>query len=410
MIEIHGKYKPLYTSASDLIIITGGRGSGKSFTVADWACRSTFQKDELILYTRYTLTSAKDSIIPEYKDKIDLFNAEDMFKITGNEIVNNITTSKILFKGIKNSSGNQTANLKSIKDPTKWICDEAAEIPDYDTFQKIRRSLRKKDANIQTILLLNPEGTSHWIYKTFFEDKNIPDYFNGISDGITYIHTSYLDNIINLDKTFLKDAENTKEKNEAEYENIFLGKWGDYLVEMPFPKSKLNFSNFLDLPGPSIILSFTDPADGGDFYATIIVYIINNEAYIYDVIFRKCKMGEGVELTGTKILEHNVKNSFIEINKGGSLLITSCVKYVNNENYKVFPINETMNKEYRIGVYSDYIVSKVNFRNDYKRGSDYDLFINNLTSYSNDGKNKNDDAPDVLAALSKYMFQIMKIK
>lgn len=245
MIKINEKYIPLYNSQDDVIIVTGGRGSGKSFAVADYACRDTYTRGEKVLYTRYTLTSAKTSIIPEYKEKIELFNAEKYFHVTDEEIINTKTESSILFKGIRNSAGNQTANLKSIKDPTKWILDEAEELPDYNTFQKIKRSLRKKGSKIQTVLVLNPSHREHWIYKYFFEKNKVPDYFNGSINGITFIHTTYLDNLENLDETFLKDAEKTKKENYEEYEHIFLGKYeSDGDDQLIYYTSLLNtFSN-----------------------------------------------------------------------------------------------------------------------------------------------------------------------
>lgn len=226
-IRISEKYQPLYTSEDSLILITGGRGSGKSFAVADFACRLTYEKGQKILYNRYTLSAAEISIIPEYNEKIELLNAQKDFKQVGNEIVNTRTESQIIFKGIKTSSGNQTANLKSIKDPTTWIIEEGEEIPDYQTFQKIKRSFRKKGIKMRIILVLNPAYKKHWIYQTFFKPNNIPDYFNGSVDGITYIHTSYLDNLENLNEDFIVDAEKTKQNNPAEYEHEFLGRWID---------------------------------------------------------------------------------------------------------------------------------------------------------------------------------------
>jgi len=46
--------------------------------------------------------------------KIDTADLSNDFYITKDEIVNLKTGSKILFKGIKTSSGTQTASLKSI--------------------------------------------------------------------------------------------------------------------------------------------------------------------------------------------------------------------------------------------------------------------------------------------------------
>src|SRR5574344_1371995 len=56
--------------------------------------------------------------------------------------------------------------------------------------------------------------------------NNWNDMFNGSVDGITYIHTTYLDNIENLNEDFILDANKTKERDLTEYEHVFLGKWG----------------------------------------------------------------------------------------------------------------------------------------------------------------------------------------
>ena len=72
----------------------------------------TYEEGHTILFTRYTLTSAHVSIIPEFLEKIELINRYSDFHITKDEIINLKTGSKILFKGIKTSSGQQTASLK----------------------------------------------------------------------------------------------------------------------------------------------------------------------------------------------------------------------------------------------------------------------------------------------------------
>ena len=87
-------------------MITGGRGSGKSFAVNNFIENLTFQKGHTILFTRYTLVSAGKSIIPEFVEKIDLQEHNEHFKITNNEVINTKTNSKVIFSGIKTSSGN----------------------------------------------------------------------------------------------------------------------------------------------------------------------------------------------------------------------------------------------------------------------------------------------------------------
>ena len=389
IVKINKNYKRLYTSEDDLIIITGGRASGKSFVVADWACRNTYHKNETILYTRYTLTAAKDSIIPEYKDKIDLFNAENHFNITESCITNLITESKILFKGIKNSSGNQTANLKSIKDPTKWICDEAIEIPDYDTFQKIRRSLRKKGSKIQTILLLNPENLEHWICQKFFIKNNIPDDFNGSVNGITYIHTTYLDNLDNLDEVFLNDARDTKLEDINEYNNIFLGYWGSYLLKKLFPNEKLQKFTLdqINIKDSIVAASYTDTANGGDYFCTVYVEVINNKAFVLDVMYNKDVIILNQEQLPSFIIRNKIKYNVIESNAQGYLFGKNIQNAI-GENYQVALHNNSQNKETRIKVRAFDILNFFIFRTDIDENIEYKQFMFDLCSYVYNAKNK----------------------
>ena len=106
-------------------LVYGGRGSAKSFHVAVYMLMQTFTPGEVILYTRYTMDSAKHSIIPEFQEKIDQYNMSAAFHTSGNVITNRFTGSKIIFSGIKTSSGNQTAKLKSITGLPFWVLDEA---------------------------------------------------------------------------------------------------------------------------------------------------------------------------------------------------------------------------------------------------------------------------------------------
>ena len=111
MIKINNKYS-LLGSESRYFVITGGRGSGKSYSLNSFLLLLTYEVGHTILFTRYTLTSAHVSIIPEFLDKIETAGLQQDFYITKDEIINIKTGSKILFRGIKTSSGNQTANLK----------------------------------------------------------------------------------------------------------------------------------------------------------------------------------------------------------------------------------------------------------------------------------------------------------
>jgi len=202
-------------------------GSSKSFGVGTFANLLSFESNHRILFTRQTMTSAHLSIIPEFQEKIDLMELNDYFTITKNEITNIQSGSEIIFRGIKTSSGDQTANLKSLQGVTTWILDEAEELTDETTFDKINLSIRQKGKQNRVILILNPSTKEHWIYKRFFEAEGVAEGFNGVKGNTTYIHTTYLDNIENLDSSFIDEIERIKTTNPKKYNHVILGGWLD---------------------------------------------------------------------------------------------------------------------------------------------------------------------------------------
>ena len=225
MIKKHPKHWNSLGNNTRYFVLTGGRGSGKSFEVGRFANLLSFESGHRILFTRQTMTSAHLSIIPEFQEKIDLMELNQYFTINKSEIVNNQSGSEIIFRGIKTSSGDQTANLKSLQGVTTWILDEAEELIDESVFDKINLSIRQKGKQNRIILILNPATKEHWIYKKFFEQEGIQEGFNGVKGNTTYIHTTYLDNIDNLDESFLDEVEQMQIKNPEKYKHQILGGW-----------------------------------------------------------------------------------------------------------------------------------------------------------------------------------------
>jgi phage terminase large subunit len=227
MIILNQKYKPLYSSNTRYFIITGGRGSAKSFAVGTFASALSFEVGHKILFTRSTMTSAHLSIIPEFEEKINLMGFEQHFDLNKTEVINKKSGSQIIFRGIKTSSGDQTANLKSLQGVTTWIIDEAEELVDERIFDKINFSIRQKGVQNRIILILNPATKEHWIYKKYFEDSGIEPGWNGVKGNVTYIHSDYRDNEKNLDPSFVQEVKELEFKNPIKYKHVILGGWLD---------------------------------------------------------------------------------------------------------------------------------------------------------------------------------------
>ena len=224
-ITIHNKFEPLRTADSRYFVLTGGRGSGKSYSATLLEAINTFSEGYNCLYTRYTMASAELSIIPEFKEKIELLNSESLFNINKRDITNTVTGSQILFRGIKTSSGNQTANLKSLQGISTWVLDEAEEMVDENDFDTIDLSIRSNVQQNRIILILNPTTKEHFIYKRFFESMGVEAGFNGTVGNVTYIHTTYKDNSDNLPESFLNNVRNIQIKNPDKYEHKIMGGW-----------------------------------------------------------------------------------------------------------------------------------------------------------------------------------------
>lgn len=231
----------------DTIIITGGRSSAKSFVVAVWSLIGLVKHKYNVLYTRFTNASIVDSVKPEVDDKIEMLNFENVVTSTNNHI--EFQNNRIAFKGIKTGSKQQTANLKSLSGFNIFVVDEAEELPDYDTFEKVFLSIRSKEKRNLTILILNPTSIHHWIYRHFFLNRNIEGGFNGVHRNVMYVHTSYLDvpqqYIANNIKAYYNDL---KENNPKKYEQIVLGGWTEAVEGRVFNNWKqITFKDYLNI-------------------------------------------------------------------------------------------------------------------------------------------------------------------
>lgn len=239
-VDLNEKYLPIYDTNKSIILITGGRGSGKSFGATTVTFQLTYEAGHVIMHCRYTLNSADESIIPEFREKVELFNSEQDFIITKKEAVNIRSGTKYLFRGINTSSGNQTAKLKGQKDLTTFIVDEAEEWLSEDDYDKIRLSIRKIGVRNRVIIIMNPSNKNHFVYKKYIKDTHKLIKIDGVDVQISthprveHIHTTYYDNIKNLSTEFLQDVADMKtehdiaeDKNVTKYAYSVIARWKD---------------------------------------------------------------------------------------------------------------------------------------------------------------------------------------
>jgi len=300
-IQVNEKYEALWKPRTRYFLMTGGRGSAKSFTVALWVCNMLlFYKNWTILYTRYTLSSANISVIPEFREKLDLLGVADEFDISNSYISHKATKSSVIFSGIKTSSGNQTAKLKSITGLNVFIVDEAEEFTDEKDFNTIDESIRMPDIPNIVILVMNPQSVEHWIWKRWFEKSHKMEVINGVqvpisnSPFITHIHTTYLDNKQNLSQDYIDKIDNLQKENKEAYEHRFLGKWLDKKQGVIYPNwvegefdSSLPFAYGLDFgfyPDPLALIKVAVDRGAKKIYVHEVIYEQNLS---YDMVLSK---------------------------------------------------------------------------------------------------------------------------
>lgn len=283
-------YNPLYNNTDKLItLITGGRGSAKSFNVGTFIERLSFESGHKMLYSRYTMTSADISVIPEFQEKIDLEGTNDFFDITKKDIINTFSDSVIMFRGIRTSSGNQTAKLKSIQGLTTFVCDEAEEWNSEEDFDKLVLSIRQKGIQNRVIIIMNPTDSNHFIYKKYIEKTHRLAEIDGVQvqisthPNVLHIHTTYLDNIENLSPQFIQEMKRMKEEELEKYAHVAIGRWSDVAEGAIFKRFEIvdSIPDYAKKRGIGLDFGYSnDPS------AAIECALIDNDLYLDELFYR----------------------------------------------------------------------------------------------------------------------------
>ena len=248
-INISDKFEPLFNipKGVDTFILTGGRYSQKSFAVSTASLNACSKYGHRVLYSRYTNASLKDSIYAEVEEKLDILNYRTFFNATINRIDSKFNDSKVVFKGLKAGSNQQTANLKGLKDFSMWVLDEAEELVDESIYDKIFLSIRgnkKTDVNKNIkIMILNPASKEHFIYQKYFLNKGVEGGWNGIKDNVCYIHTTYLDCLEFVPDEIKAFFDEMRINNPKKYYHIVLGGWLDKAEGVVFQNWKFGSFN-----------------------------------------------------------------------------------------------------------------------------------------------------------------------
>ena len=151
-------------------------------------------------------------------------------------------------------------------------------------------------------------------------------------------------------------------------------------------------------------IAYIDVADQGqDYSAMIIGAVIKNEVYIVDYLFTRDNTDITIPICAEKLNKWNVAYCRVESNSMGAMFSRNLQKFTKT---RILQVHNQTNKMTRIIMQSAFILNTFNFVeiDDKNRHQ----FIENMYSFSKEGKNKNDDAPDCASGLSMFIQSMFK--
>ena len=159
---------------------------------------------------------------------------------------------------------------------------------------------------------------------------------------------------------------------------------------------------------PDRVFMVVDPAwGGGDFVASPIIYQYGDDLFIQDVIYDNSDKSVTQPRIARAAIDHKVSAIYVEGTKMTSSYGEGIEEILSKKNHKVNLQTTTKHftgtgKEQRIFDKAPDIRERMVFRR--KRVKEYELFMQNVFSFTVNGKNKHDDAPDSLAMAISYAF------
>lgn len=223
-------YIPALADDKRYYLIAGGRAGGRSYFASQYATASLTSKGySRIAIMRLVQGDIRNSIYQEIIDRLEEQEYIDEVKTTTKPISITYGSNIINGLGFKKSSGDQKAKLKSLAGYTDVIIEEAEEIGEED-FNQLDDSLRTIKAKIRIILLFNMPPKNHWINKRWFNliDSGIDGFYKAeLKDSekhnTCYIHTTFKDNLINLNETTIDNFKRYEQTNPEHYWNMIQG-------------------------------------------------------------------------------------------------------------------------------------------------------------------------------------------
>lgn len=184
----------------------GGRGSGKSHTVAGLLVLESANSYQVNLCAREYQTTIKNSVKRLLDNKIKQLGLSDLFKSTNTEIINKETGSTFLFLGLRQDPD----KIKSLEGVTRcWV--EEANTVSQDSLDYLIPTIRASGSRFY--FTFNPKLKTDPVYKRFLENPRDTD---------NIVKANHYDNPWFTDE-LREEMEYDRQHDDGKYRHIWLG-------------------------------------------------------------------------------------------------------------------------------------------------------------------------------------------
>ena len=170
------RYRELLYTDADIIILWGGRDSGKTFNIQRWLVRECLREKQKVVFCRKVKDTVKDSMFDGFVARLEEFNIHNLYRKTSSPTeVKFINGAKVLCRGF-----DDPMKIKGIEQPTiGWI--EEADQCNKNDYDILFGTLRHKTIKKRIVLSFNPEVDiqgKNWIIDNFIGADNIENFYN----------------------------------------------------------------------------------------------------------------------------------------------------------------------------------------------------------------------------------------
>lgn len=175
-----------------------------------------------------------------------------------------------------------------------------------------------------------------------------------------------------------------------------------------FPADELRYYNGTLPDGEPYKVAVCDVAwGGGDSLAMVFAYVYGNDVYIHDVIFNKGDKTVTQPVIIGRVKQWMPNKIRFEANNGGGEYADAINEKLRSDGVHINIIaRKAPNNQSKMGRIIQFApdIKKFYFRDAKNRSQEYQAFMDELTMFSQAGKNAHDDAPDSLAMLADELY------